>query len=243
MYKDLSVNIDYDNYKIQITTEINDIMNNNNIIYENNNINSHMQLVSEYVNKITDEIYDKEIGIPYLSTDTTTKRGITDVLTFLLFLFSKYNLVLSKQITDDTLRSIFYFFKNTNRFQGQLIKNSLYDKILKTNFIEKEYDNYYNENATVLFKIDILSHNYGTNTIFEDVNIEIPSKNLYYFMEIPELANRLFANFYSNVQNLIVEKLLLWKNIQNMFMKILEILYHILWQMAIYLKIMYCYII
>jgi len=186
---------DYENCKCKITKEISEILHNYNIIYEYDSFDIHTELITDLINKATDEVYNNEIGLNWSFTKEYNKHvTITRWLTFFLFLFIKYDSRLALQINSEVPHSIQQFFRYINILQNNLVKQSIYEEILKKKIVEKQFDTYFNKSATTLFEVSNFSQSFENNLIFDNVNIKIPSNKFIIFYGNSGTGKTVFYN-------------------------------------------------
>jgi ATP-binding cassette subfamily C protein len=164
----------YIEYKKIINYKLEDLINNFNIINEKNTFQLETNSIVNYISKLIDEQYDKEISIHQsINSKRKTLRTTKIFLKFFLFLFSTFHSGISSQISvvEEYVET---FLEQVNNIEILLNQNNEYEEILAYKKIEENKDPLFIEESNILFKIDNLSHSFGENKIFENVSITIP---------------------------------------------------------------------
>jgi len=176
----LKLSSDKENYfinKNQRETFLNDIIKNFNIINESNTYIKEFDNISLGLSEIIAIMYDNNIHIGgYLRHDTIIRENFYLVTKYILFILVKYNPVTSV-VLDNLKENIYTFMERIEDLSTYYSDNVETEKILNAIIEDIERNDLFIEDSEILFTIEDLSHSFGKNIIFENVNLTIPKNN------------------------------------------------------------------
>ena len=175
-----SLNSNSDSYfqlKEKIKTLLNDVINNFNIISESNSIqkeNDNINIIlKEYINKM----YELDMNITgHLTKYSTINDELYNVLKYILFSLIKYDAGITFQL-DLINEQLNFMLDRLNTIIVPYNENLETEKILNAIIEDIERNDLFIKDSEILFTIENLSHCFGKNIIFENVNLTIPKNS------------------------------------------------------------------
>ena len=176
----LKLSSDKENYfinKNQRGTFLNDIIKNFNIINESNTHIKEFDNISLGLSEIIEIMYDKNIKIGgYIQNGGTNAENFYLISKYILFILVKYNPGSSFEldIIRDNIWSLLERIEDLSIYYSDNLET---EKILNSIIEDIERNDLFIEDSEILFTIEDLSHSFGKNIIFENVNLTIPKNN------------------------------------------------------------------
>jgi ABC-type multidrug transport system fused ATPase/permease subunit len=165
---------DYHLYKKKIINIIADIINNYNIINETNTYTRMSDKLIENIENFIDEMYKTNLGLDALiNIDRRKMRNKIIWARYVLLIFTPYNISMGYDLDYfcDIFERLIDDFAN---LEILIINNIVYEDILHYKCEEQNEDKLFLDDAEILYKIEDMSHKFGENIIFKNVNIIIP---------------------------------------------------------------------
>ena len=168
----------YFDTKEELNVFLIDILKNFNIISESNSYQKEYDNISKKFAELIEIMYESDMCIigqitkPYLINEQ-----FNNTLKYILFLFVKYDPQL--QFHYDVINEqISFVIDRFDVFQSNYSDNLETEKILNAIIEDIERNDLFINDSEILFTIENLSHRFGKNIIFENVNLTIP-KNIW----------------------------------------------------------------
>ena len=163
--------------KEQINIFLNDIINNFNIINENNTYSKEFDNISMRLSELIKIMYKKDINISgYLQDEVAKSESFYLISKYILFIFTTFNPGTSFEL-DIFKEKIWCLYEKIDILSTYYSDNLETEKILNSIIEDIERNDLFIEDSEILFTIENLSHSFGKNIIFENVNLTIPKNN------------------------------------------------------------------
>ena len=161
----------------QRETFLNDIIKNFNIINESNTYIKEFDNISTHLKEIIEIMYDKDIKISgYIQKYSIKQDNFYLVSKYILFLLVNFNLETSFQL-DIIKDNIWHLMEKIDDLSTFYSDNVETEKILNSIIEDIERNDLFIKDSEILFTIEDLSHSFGKNIIFENVNLTIPKNS------------------------------------------------------------------
>jgi ABC-type multidrug transport system fused ATPase/permease subunit len=159
--------------KNQRQTFLNDIIKNFNIINESNTYIKEFDNISLGLSEIIEIMYDKDIKISgYIQDNFGKNESFYLVGKYILFILVKFNPITSFEL-DFFRDSVWSLIERLDELSTYYSDNIETEKILNSIIDDIERNDLFINDSKILFTIENLSHSFGKNIIFENVNLTI----------------------------------------------------------------------
>jgi len=163
--------------KEQINIYLNDIIHNFSIISENNTYPKEFDNISMRLSELIYIMNEDDIEIcGILMNSSKNLENIYMLSKYILFSLIKYDKGISFQL-DYIKQQKFIFGERFYDLSTYYSDNIETEKILNAIIEDIERNDLFIEDSEILFTIENLSHSFGKNIIFENVNLPIPKNN------------------------------------------------------------------